>query len=85
NKYRGDQKLFDVNLAGKFEAIGLQHELLMGMDHQKITSSWAGTAQATGSGVPIDVFNPAPWLQPDTNKDFFHRFSPNTQVQYGLY
>jgi outer membrane receptor for ferric coprogen and ferric-rhodotorulic acid len=85
NKYRSDQKLFDVNLAGKFEAMGLQHELLVGMDHQKITSSWAGTAQATGSGVPIDVFNPAPWPQPDTDKDFFHRFSPNTQVQYGLY
>lgn len=87
NQYRSDQKLWDVNLAGKFQAFDLQHEFLMGIDYQKITSQWEGTLQSAGSGGPIDVFNPGatPWVMPATNKDFYRDYNPNTQTQYGLY
>ncbi|MEE1925329.1 TonB-dependent siderophore receptor [Pseudomonas sp. 148P] len=87
NQYRSDQKLWDANLAGTFAAFGLQHEFLMGIDYQKITSQWEGTMQSAGSGGPIDVFDPesTPWPMPVTNKDFYRDYSPNTQTQYGLY
>ncbi|MGE8465090.1 MAG: TonB-dependent siderophore receptor [Pseudomonas putida] len=87
NQYRSDQKLWDVNVAGKFRAFDRQHEFLMGVDYQKITSQWEGTLQSAGSGGPIDVFNPGatPWVMPPTNKDFYRDYNPNTQTQYGLY
>lgn len=85
--YRSEQGSADINLAGKFDAFGLRHEFLLGMDHQKITSRWRGTQQSAGSGSDVDVFDPdaTPWPQPPTRKDFFREYSPNDQVQYGLY
>ncbi len=87
NQYRSDQKLWDANLAGNFEAFDLHHEFLMGIDYQKITSQWEGTMQSAGSGGPINAFDPGstPWIIPPTNKDFYRDYSPNTQTQYGLY
>lgn len=87
NQYRSDQKLLDVNLAGKFVYAGLEHELLVGMDHQKITSQWEGTASSNGAGNPVNVFDPdaTPWPQPGTDKNFIRNYSPNSQTQYGLY
>ncbi|WZJ98480.1 TonB-dependent siderophore receptor [Pseudomonas sp. LPD2] len=87
NQYRSDQKLWDANIAGKFQAFDLHHEFLMGVDYQKITSQWEGTMQSAGSGGGIDVFDPSstPWPMPATNKDFYRDYSPNTQTQYGLY
>ena len=85
--YRSEQGSADINLAGKFDAFGLRHEFLFGMDHQKITSRWRGTGQHEGAGADLDVFDPdsTPWPQPPTRKDFFRDYSPNDQVQYGLY
>lgn len=87
NQYRSDQKLLDVNLAGKFVYAGLEHELLVGMDHQKITSQWEGAASSNGAGNPVNVFDPdaTPWPQPGTDKNFIRNYSPNSQTQYGLY
>lgn len=87
NQYRSDQKLLDVNLAGKFVYAGLEHELLVGMDHQKITSQWEGTASSNGAGNPVNVFDPdaTPWPQPGIDKNFIRNYSPNSQTQYGLY
>ncbi|NER60969.1 TonB-dependent siderophore receptor [Pseudomonas sp. MAFF212428] len=86
-RYRSDQQLMDVNLAGKFDAFDRQHEFLMGADHQRITSQWRGTGQLQGAFEPIDVFDPGstPWPNPPTSKDWVADYNPNTQIQYGLY
>ncbi|MBV6290190.1 TonB-dependent siderophore receptor [Pseudomonas aegrilactucae] len=85
NRYLSEQHLFDVNVAGKFEAFDRQHELLMGADYQKITSRWRGTRGLTGGGN-VDVFDPGstPWEEPYDDR-YMRDYSPNTQEQYGLY
>jgi len=84
---RSDQQLWDANLSGKFEAFGQQHEFLLGADHQRITSRWRGTGQMEGAFAPINVFDPdsTPWPNPPTSQAWLYDYSPNTQVQYGLY
>lgn len=86
-RYRSDQQLADVNLAGKFNLFDRQHEFLMGADHQRITSQWRGTGQLAGAFDPINVFDPdsTPWPNPPTTKDWLADYNPNTQIQYGLY
>ncbi|MEC6746820.1 TonB-dependent siderophore receptor [Pseudomonas qingdaonensis] len=86
-RYRSDQQLADVNLAGKFNLFDRQHEFLMGADHQRITSQWRGTGQLAGAFEPINVFDPGstPWPNPPTTKDWLADYNPNTQIQYGLY
>lgn len=85
--YRSEQGSADINLSGKFDAFGLRHEFLLGMDHQKINSRWRGTQRSLGARGEVDVFDPdtTPWPQPPTRKDYFRDYNPNSQVQYGLY
>ncbi|MHA6194530.1 TonB-dependent siderophore receptor [Pseudomonas wadenswilerensis] len=86
-RYRSDQQLWDVNLAGKFDLFGREQEFLFGADHQRITSQWRGTAQLAGAFAAIDVFDPrsTPWPEPPTTKDWIRDYSPNDQTQYGVY
>jgi len=87
SRYRSDQQLWDVNVAGKFDLLGREHEFLMGADHQRITSRWQGTPQLAGAFGAIDVYDPksTPWIEPPIRKDWVSDYDPNSQVQYGLY
>ncbi|MHC6226526.1 TonB-dependent siderophore receptor [Pseudomonas sp. X10] len=86
-RYKSDQQLTDMNLAGKFDMLGHEQEFLFGADYQRITSQWTGTGQLDGAFGPIDVFDPdaTPWPEPPTRKDYNNTYKPNTQIQYGLY
>ncbi len=87
SRYRSDQALWDANLSGPFKAFGHEHELLFGVDYQKITSRWRGTQPLEGIDQPVDVFDPGstPWPEPPTDRNYTRDYSPNTQKQYGLY
>lgn len=81
------QSVFDVNLSGSFDALGRQHELLVGADYQKVTSRWRSAEGKTGKGGLIDLWNPSATPLPTeaSNHRFWRDYSPNTREQYGLY
>lgn len=87
SRYRSDQYLWDLNLSGKFNLLGREHEFLMGADHQKITSQWRGSSQLDGAFAPVNVFDlgSTPWPEPPILKDWISDYDPNKQTQYGLY
>ncbi|OOV89215.1 MULTISPECIES: TonB-dependent siderophore receptor [unclassified Pseudomonas] len=86
NSYRSEQRLLDMNLAGKFTAFDREHELLLGADYQKITSRWRGT-DGLPNGGDVDVFDPdsTPWPNQPNDRRYTRDYSPNSQAQYGLY
>ena len=86
NTYRSEQQLFDMNLAGKFNAFEREHELLLGADYQKITSRWRGT-DGLPDGGDVNVFDPGstPWPEPFDDRRYTRDYSPNAQAQYGVY
>ncbi|MGE7993562.1 TonB-dependent siderophore receptor [Pseudomonas sp. NPDC089554] len=81
------QDVFDVNLSGNFEAFGRRHELLVGADHQKVTSRWRSAQGMLGKGGLIDLWNPGstPLNGDASNHNFSRDYSPNAREQYGLY
>lgn len=81
------QSVFDVNLAGSFEAFGRRHELLLGADYQKVTSRWRAALGVNGKGGLIDLWNPSATPLPDTgtSRQFWRDYSPNRREQYGVY
>ncbi|MNM53716.1 Fe(3+)-pyochelin receptor precursor [compost metagenome] len=81
------QSVFDVNLSGTFEAMGRQHELLVGADYQKVTSRWRAARGMVGKGGLIDLWDPqsTPLSSNESDHDFWRDYSPNTRKQYGLY
>jgi len=88
SRWLSEQTLWDANLHGDFRLLGGEHQFLVGMDRQKIDSRWRGTLPQPGANeTPIDPFDPSstPWAYPATNKDYIRDYSPNRQVQYGLY
>ncbi|MDE1165518.1 MAG: TonB-dependent siderophore receptor [Pseudomonas sp.] len=85
NVYSTEQDLVDSNLSGKFEAFGREHEFVLGGDYQRVTSRWQGSGVFTGTGVPIDVFDPGYWKPTSISLATPRDYSPNTQEQYGMY
>ncbi|MNJ10777.1 Fe(3+)-pyochelin receptor precursor [compost metagenome] len=87
SRQENEQHLYDVNLAGDFQAFGLDHQLVVGADYQRIDSRWLGTAPHPGFGGPVNVFDPAatPWEEPANHTDYSRDYNPNAQRQYGLY
>jgi outer-membrane receptor for ferric coprogen and ferric-rhodotorulic acid len=85
--YHSNQALLDVNLAGTFDWFGRQQELLLGADHQKITSRWRGAGQLAGAFGNANVFDPGstPWAKPAWNTNWLEDYKPNAQEQYGMY
>ncbi|UVL62493.1 TonB-dependent receptor [Pseudomonas sp. B21-032] len=87
SRQENEQHLYDVNLAGNFQAFGLDHQLVLGADYQRIDSRWLGTAPHPGFGGPVNVFDPdaTPWPEPANHTDYSRDYNPNAQRQYGLY
>lgn len=85
NVYSTSQDLIDSNLSGSFDAFGHEHEFVLGADYQRVTSRWQGAGVFTGTGVPIDVFDPGYWHPTTISLQTPRDYSPNTQEQYGLY
>jgi outer membrane receptor for ferric coprogen and ferric-rhodotorulic acid len=84
SKQENQQRLWDTNVAGTFELLGLQHDLVVGADYQHITSRWLGTAAVAGS--MINPFDPSstPFLEPVETR-YTRDYNPNEQKQYGMY
>ena len=54
--------MLDASLAGRFDLGGRTHEILLGMDRQKVESFWNVGYSTDATGVePIDVYNPGAW------------------------
>ncbi|WP_167062559.1 TonB-dependent receptor [Pantoea sp. Ap-967] len=85
NVYSTSQDLIDSNLSGSFDAFGREHQFVLGADYQRVTSRWQGAGVFTGTGVPIDVFDPGYWKPTTISLETPRDYSPNTQEQYGLY
>lgn len=85
NVYSTSQDLIDSNLSGSFDAFGREHAFVLGTDYQRVTSRWQGSGVFTGTGVPIDVFDPGYWAPTTISLQTPRDYSPNTQEQYGLY
>ncbi|MFJ4346498.1 TonB-dependent siderophore receptor [Pseudomonas sp. NPDC089401] len=85
NRFWTNQNLFDTNLSGSFEAYGREHEFVIGGDWQHVTSKWKGAGALSNTNQPVDVFDPQPWDPNPITKTYPRVYSPNTQVQYGLY
>lgn len=85
NRFWTDQNLFDTNLSGSFDAFGREHEFVIGGDWQKVTSEWKGSGTLSNIKQAVNVFDPQEWDPNPINTYLSRDYSPNTQVQYGLY
>ncbi|MDH0730013.1 TonB-dependent receptor [Pseudomonas sichuanensis] len=87
SRQENEQDLYDANLSGHFQAFGLDHEVVVGADYQKIDSRWLGTPPHAGSGAPANVFDPdaTPFPEQSSARNYSRDYSPNSQRQYGLY
>lgn len=85
NRYWSKQSLLDSNVSGSFEAFGRQHDVVVGADWQRVTSQWQGSGTLSGTGAPVNVFNPGYWSPYPVNYTLSRNYTPNTQEQYGLY
>ncbi|MGV6398062.1 TonB-dependent siderophore receptor [Pseudomonas caspiana] len=86
-KQENQQRMWDTNVSGNFEAFGLQHSLVVGADYQDITSRWLGTGRFVAAGQPLNVFDPdsTPFPEPADDYNYSRDYKPNNQTQYGLY
>ena len=76
-----EQAVVDMNLSGKFEMLGRQHELLVGADVQNIRARWRAARGMPGrGGSPFE-----PWQESTIDKEFLRDYYPSKQRQYGLY
>ncbi|MFK0091091.1 TonB-dependent siderophore receptor [Pseudomonas sp. NPDC090592] len=85
NVYSTSQDLIDSNLSGSFDAFGREHQFVVGSDYQRVTSRWQGAGAFTGTGVPIDIYDPGYWKPTTISLETPRDYSPNTQEQYGMY
>lgn len=85
SKQENQQRMWDANLAGKFELFGLEHHIVVGGDYQEINSRWLGATRVPGGPLnPLDP-NSTPFPEPADNTNYSRDYSPNDQTQYGLY
>ncbi|MDR0201979.1 MAG: TonB-dependent siderophore receptor, partial [Delftia acidovorans] len=83
--YENTQTVLDASLAGQFDLGGRRHEVLLGMDRQKIESFWNVGYSTDPSGVvPVDVYQPVPW-RPAPAGPVSRRYNPWGQDQSGGY
>lgn len=86
-KQENQQRMWDANLSGTFELLGLQHDLVAGADYQEISSRWQGTTRYPSAGGPVNVFDPGstPFPEPPNDRNYSRDYQPNDQTQYGVY
>jgi outer membrane receptor for ferric coprogen and ferric-rhodotorulic acid len=79
------QDVVDVNLSGPFSLFGRTHELLVGADWQRVTSSWMTGAFPGNGTLDGNVFNPVPWMPSDMVAPPNMSYTPWGQTQVGGY
>lgn len=87
--YSNEQDLFDINLAGKFEAFGLQHEWLVGADYSEVKRTYSDhTDLSTVSdiNVPFDPTTDDAGSMPKPAKPGIYYYNPDwNQRKSGAY
>lgn len=83
--FGNSQTVLDASLAGIFQLAGRKHEVLVGLDRQKVESfsNTAVTSSPLGSEM-IDIYHPGAWNPVAAGADKF-RFNPWGQQQHGGY
>jgi len=81
------QDLVDFNLSGPFSALGRRHELLLGLDWQRVRSHWQNLSFADTGTVGGNVFDLQPWTPQfgQYNLGMSERYDPWGQEQIGGY
>ncbi|MEG2877828.1 MAG: TonB-dependent siderophore receptor [Comamonas sp.] len=81
------QDSVDLNLGGPFSALGRRHELLLGLDWQRVRSHWQNLSFADSAQVGGNVFDPQPWTPQfgRYNLNLSERYAPWGQEQVGGY
>lgn len=81
------QDVVDLNLSGPFSALGRKHELLLGLDWQRVRSHWQNLSFADSARVGGNVFDPQPWTPQfgQYNLALSERYAPWGQEQVGGY
>jgi len=85
NRFWTNENLADSNLSGNFDAFGREHSFVLGGDYQRVTSEWKGSGVLSNSGAAANVFDPGYWDPNPISYATPRDYTPNTQVQYGLY
>ena len=82
-EYWDRQGMFDLNLSGAFDLLGRTHEVLVGVDTQRIRSRWLGN-RGHGEYPAVDVFDPDSfdWAEPPTDR-WMRDYNPDGRKQYG--
>lgn len=87
--YTNEQDLFDINLAGQFEAFGLQHEWLVGGDYSEVKRTYADHSDlraVSDINVPFDPFTDDAGSMPKPTKPGIYYYNPDwNQRKSGAY
>ena len=87
--YTNDQDLFDINLAGKFDAYGLQHEWLIGADYSEVKRTYSDHTDlrtASDINVPFDPATDDAGSMPKPAKPGIYYYNPDwNQRKSGAY
>lgn len=81
------QDVVDLHLSGPFSALGRKHELLLGLDWQRVRSHWQNLSFADSARVGGNVFDIQPWTPQfgQYNLALSERYAPWGQEQVGGY
>lgn len=85
NDYDNKQLAVDVMLAGKFNAFGKKHELVVGTNWYERDADAMGGRLPNFGGTPVDVFNFNPGAIADPGAPVWTSSSRTTTKQYGIY
>jgi len=87
--YTNEQDLFDANVSGKFEAFGLQHELLFGADYSEVARTYSDNSDLTtpsAINVPFDITTGNAGNMPKPAKPGIYYYNPDwNQRKSGAY
>lgn len=81
------QDIVDLNISGPFSLLGRTHELLLGVDRQRVRSHWQNMSFADSGDVGGNVFDMQPWTPQfgQYNLNLSERYGPWGQEQVGGY
>ncbi|MFJ4153184.1 TonB-dependent siderophore receptor [Pseudomonas sp. NPDC089752] len=87
--YTNEQDLFDANVSGKFEAFGLQHELLFGADYSEVARTYSDNSDLTTPSAinrPFDITTGDAGNMPKPAKPGIYYYNPDwNQRKSGAY
>lgn len=83
-QYENKQDIIDLNVSGTFNLLGRTHEILLGLDYQKIQGIWEVGYAPPGTPPNIDIYNPGAWY-PGPAGQVERSYNPWGQTQQGGY